>query len=203
MRRLSLIWIGFALYLSDQVFAQSGNPGLRTDVFSHPEVLCSALEENGIHTGQWKQIGSGFFNTQIEPSPHSPYSCEYPVWTAAPHVGGPTRLQLNEPAPRPSGPDITTIYRVSGDSAKRADIVSIAVTVHRPSALDIGKTELNRDITQLFKTINRQAPAGLFESIERQRYFRSRQPYGVVWFDLVKRDHHKTDDQVLWFRLQE
>jgi len=117
--------------------------------------------------------------------------------------GGPTLLQLNEPAPRPSGPDITTIYRVSGDSAKRADIASIAVTVHRPSALDIGKKELNRDITQLFKTINRQAPAGLFESIERQQCFRSRQPYGIVWFNLVARDHHKTDDQVLWFRLQE
>jgi hypothetical protein len=185
------------LYWCVQALSQSRNVEPTNDFFGHPAFLCSALEENGIYTAAWKQIGSDSFSRRIEPSPHSPYSCEYPAWVA------PAALVVGVPRVRPPVPDISTIYRVSGDTILRADIISIAVTIHRPSALKTGKEELDRLITQLFKTINRPEPAGLFQSIDAQRYFLSRQPYGIVWFSSVKQDHFAIEGDTLWFRLQQ
>jgi hypothetical protein len=171
------------------------------DFFSHPESLCSALEDTGIHAGPWRQIGLGFFSPPPGHSVPGPYFCEYPQWVAHSLTGAPSLARAQ--TVRSPGPDTSLVYRVSGDSEKRADIISIAVTVHVPAAMDIGEQELERQIIQLFKTIDHHEPPGLFQSIKRRQYFLSRQPYGIVWFNLVLRDHHNVDDQTLWFRLYE
>jgi hypothetical protein len=196
-------------YLSSSLFfvwcvqphAQANGTGQPKEFFSHPDSLCSALEDAGIHPGAWRQIGLGFFSDQSEHSVPGPYFCEYPQWVAHSLTGTPSLAGTQ--TVRPPGPDTNLVYRVSGDSQKRADIISIAVTVHRPSAMESGEQDLERQISQLFKTINHRQPPGLFQSIKRRQYFRSRQPYGIVWFNLVVPDHHNVDDQTLWFRRYE
>jgi hypothetical protein len=58
-----------------QAHAQPTNGGQQLkDFFSHPDFLCSALEDNGIHAGSWRQIGLGFFRGgQLERSFPGPF----------------------------------------------------------------------------------------------------------------------------------
>jgi hypothetical protein len=91
------------------------------------------------------------------------------------------------------------LYRVSGDSEKRADTITVAVTVYQPEAMRKGEQELESNVGLLFTIINRHEPAGLISSIEQHRYFRSRQPYAFVSFNLVRPDR-KPNEQVLWFK---
>jgi hypothetical protein len=76
-------------------------PARRPDeFFLHPEVLCKALEQYGIHTKPWAPIGLG---------PHSatvPFDCEY---TGVPELG-----------PGAGDQNHSTVFRVSGDYGQRA-----------------------------------------------------------------------------------
>lgn len=109
------------------------------------------------------------------------------------------------PAATHSNPESDTLYRVSGDTVRRADIISIAVTVYRLSALNAGKQEVERQIHLLFKSIGRPEPKFLVPCIEGHRYCRSRQSYGTVWFNLVTPDRKDKNDErrIFWFRLWE
>ena len=83
------------------------------DFFGTPEFLCSIFEESGIHTGPWK--------AKVE---HGPYFCEYDGQVLSSHPG---------PETSPVAvPHLIIVYRISGDRSKRADIITIAVTVHQP-----------------------------------------------------------------------
>ena len=171
--------------------AQSKSREKPDDFFSKPEVLCGALEDNGIHTGPWQPIGLGFAVTQSWNNSPSPYVCEYPAWV---------RGELRE---RDSATtDVSLVYRVSGDPHGRADTITLAVTVHKASAMRDGERELERNLELLFTRIGRSKPAGLIQSLERHRYFRSRQAYGNVSFSLVT-PTRRPSEQVLWFRLWE
>jgi hypothetical protein len=67
---------------------------------------------------------------------------------------------------------VSLVYRVSGDTGERADIVTIAVTVYRPEAMADAQQTLKRNIEMLFQAIERPLPAGLLASIDRSQYFR-------------------------------
>jgi hypothetical protein len=190
----------WALSLTSRCLAQPSTLDAPDEFFKDPAGLCAALEADGIHAGPWKRLGSGFFDSEIEPAVHAPFACEYPIWVKPPQTGLPPSRPPGSEVGR-SVPDTSLIFRVSGDSGQRADLISIAVTVHQASALATGKEELHRHVAQLFNLIHRRVPAGLYASIESQQHFRSRQPYGIVWFNLVKPDHHNLTDQTLWFRL--
>ena len=167
----------FFLFSCIQADAQAKRQPPPSDFFRDPQLLCAALEENGVHTGLWRQIGAGFAVPQARYSFPSPYTCEYPPWTHAP----PIQASL----PRPETPGISLIYRVSGDAEELADIITIAVTVHRPESMRAGEEELKRQIQLLFKSIKRPLPSGLIAAIGNHAYFRSRQSYGFVSFDLL------------------
>jgi len=133
--------------------------------------------------------------TQMTYSYPSPYACEAPQWV---------HPLPNQPPPGPDTPGFSVLYRVSGDAEKSADIISIAVTVHRSELLSAGENELQRDIRALFKSIQRPLPAGLIASISNHRYFRSRQSYGFVSFAVVVPDRIgdlRKGQQVLRFRI--
>ena len=183
-----------------QARAEPNDSRAPKDFFGDPELLCSALEDNGVSAGPWRPIGRGLFRDPKHLVP-GPYFCGNPQWVAPPRTGTPSLPGTQ--TVRPSGPDTNLVYRVSGDSQKRADIITIAVTVHRPSAMQLGEQDLARLISVLFKAINQHEPPGLFPSIRQRQYFLSRQPSGLVWFNLVVPDHHNVDDQTLWFRLYE
>jgi hypothetical protein len=166
------------------------------DFFARPEALCSALQVAGIETGPWQQIGAGFFNGQIERL-RSPYACQNSMPAASLAASSPVLAEAMHVPP----PALAVVYRVSGDVEKRADIITIAVTT-RPESVRSGEQELERLVALLFKYINRPEPAGLVPSIDRHRYFRSRQPYGKISFSLVT-PTRKPNERVLWFRLWE
>lgn len=158
-------------------FAQSGpavsrrraRPG---EFFAHPEALCKALNQVGIETSDWDQIGRSL---------HAPFMCEDE------HASATNR-------------DISTIFRVSGNTGSRADVISIAVTVTAPSAREAGQEEFGRVLAALFQSIGQPEPPSLLRAIARRRYYLARRSYGVVWFNFVTPD--RPDYQrVFWFRL--
>jgi hypothetical protein len=166
------------------------------EFFSNPEFLCSALRKNGVQTGSWQPIGAGFAASGMRYDYPSPFVCEYPEWThPAPPIAG---------APAVPGPDVSMIYRVSGDTGERADIVTIAVTVYRPEAMADGRQKLKRNIEMLFEAIGRSLPAGLLASIDRSQHYRFLQPYGLVSFALIVPERpldRRPGQKVLQFRL--
>jgi hypothetical protein len=190
----------FLLVSCAEVLSQTAIPARSDDFFNQPELLCSALEKNGLHSGPWKAIGLGFADVRPFSGP-SPYLCEAPQWV---HPPVPTQLpQLPTGGNldgRRSSSDISVLYRVSGDSAGRADVITIAVTVYQADAMEKGEHELKRNVALLFTAIKLAEPVGLLASIHQHRYFRTRQPFGFVSFNLVKPDR-KPNDQVLWFRI--
>jgi len=187
--------ISFFLFSCVQADAQANGQAPPDNFLSHPESLCTALEENGLHAGRWLRIGAAFGQTQMTYSYPSPYACEAPQWV---------HPVPNQPPPGPDSPGFSVLYRVSGDAETHADIITIAVTVHRPDSMDAGEEELRRDIDVLFKSIKQPLPAGLIPSISRHHYFRSRQAYGFVSFAVVVPERtadSRRGQQVLRFRI--
>ena len=89
-----------------QAYGQPNGARQPKEFFSHPDFLCSALEDNGVHAGPWRQIGLGFFSDQSERSVPGPYFCEYPQWVAHSLTGTPSRAGTE--VVRPPGPDTST-----------------------------------------------------------------------------------------------
>jgi hypothetical protein len=156
-------------------FAQSAG---RDEFFAHPQALCKALNQAGIETGDWEQIGHGR---------NSPFMCEYQGAPAADSNGFVDR-------------NLGALFRVSGNSASLADVISIAVTIDRPTDVAAGQKEMDRLVAALFQRIGHPEPAGLVRSIAARRYYLSRTPYGVLWFNFVNPDHPGFQ-RVFWFRL--
>lgn len=152
------------------------------EFFAHPETLCKALNPVGIETSDWDQIGE---------SSHSPFMCEDhttpPVNNAAP---------VDVDAYR----KIDALFGVSGDTGSRADVISIAVTITAPSARTVGQDYFSRLVAVLFQSIGKPEPSYLLRAIASRRYYLSRRPYGIVWFNFVTPDHPGYQ-RVFWFRL--
>jgi len=147
------------------------------EFFVHPEELCKALNPVGIETREWRQIGQ---------SMHSPFMCEY--------EGAPASRDAK------ANKDITTLFRVSGDTGPRADVISIAVTIKASTARAAAQEEFGRLVASLFEWIGQPEPPGLPRAIAARRYYLSRRPYGIVWFNFVIPDRPGYQ-RVLWFRL--
>jgi hypothetical protein len=133
--------------------------------FSHPEELCGALEDQGIHTSQWAPVGKG------PHPPNTPFDCD----------------NYTNPEDRDKTPladrGIGIIFRVSGDWQWRADIISVAATVDKPFDFDAAQTEFIRLVAAVFKFIGKPEPAGLIRAIHQRRYYQVRRRYGVIWFN--------------------
>jgi len=147
------------------------------EFFAYPEALCKALNPVGIETGEWKQIGQGM---------HSPFMCEY--------EGAPASRDAK------ANKDITTLFRVSGDTGPRADVISIAVTIRASTARAAAQEEFGRLLASLFEWMGQPEPPGLLRAIAGRRYYLARRPYGIVWFNFVIPDHPGYQ-RVFWFRL--
>jgi hypothetical protein len=150
------------------------------EFFAHPEALCKALNPVGIETGEWKQIGMGSHYTP------GPFMCEY--------EGAPASrdAKINK--------DIATLFRVSGDTGPRADVISIAVTIRRSAARAAAQEEFRLLVASLFQWIGQPEPPGLVRAIAERRYYLSRKTYGLLWFNFVVPDHPGYQ-RVFWFRL--
>jgi hypothetical protein len=146
------------------------------EFFVHPEVLCKALEQYGIHPNPWAPIGQG-------PHPAStPFDCEY--------------------RGAPEDENHTTVFRVSGDYAQRADILSLAVSVGAPSEWPAAQQEFLRLVSGLFNAIDKPPPAGLLRAIKGRRYYLRRSPYGVLWFNFIA-PMEPSQRRTFWFRLSQ
>ena len=146
------------------------------EFFVHPEVLCKALEQYGIHPNPWAPIGLG-------PHPTStPFDCEY--------------------RGAPEDRNHTTVFRVSGDYAQRADILSLAVSVGAPSEWAAAQQEFLRLVAGLFNAIDKPEPAGLIRAINARRYYLKRSPYGVLWFNFIA-PMEPSQRRTFWFRLSQ
>jgi hypothetical protein len=77
-----------------------------------------------------------------------PFECEY---TGAPG--------FDDPAARL--PEFHVVFRISGSTAARADIISIAVGVDKPGALAAGQAEFARLVAAMFQSIEQPQPANL------------------------------------------
>ena len=152
--------------------------GARPDeFFIHPEELCKALNPVGIETGEWGQIGQSL---------HSPFMCEYD--------GAPASRDAK------ANKDITTLFRVSGDTGPRADVISIAVTIKASTAQAAAQDEFGRLVASLFQWITQPEPPGLRRAIAARRYYLARRPYGIMWFNFMIPDQPRYQ-RVFWFRL--
>lgn len=147
------------------------------EFFVHPEELCKALNPVGIETGEWNQIGQSL---------HSPFMYEY--------EGAPASRDAK------ANKDITTLFRVSGDTGPRADVISIAVTIRASTARTPAQEEFGRLVSALFQWIGQPEPHGLHGAIGARRYYLARRSYGIVWFNFVIPDHPGYQ-RVFWFRL--
>ena len=120
-----------------------------------------------------------------------PFMCEHggapPVSDAAP---------LNRDAYR----DISVLFRVSGDTGSRADVISIAVSIMKPPARATGQEYFSRLVAVLFQSIGQPEPSGLLHAIAGRRYYLSRRAYGIVWFNFVTPDQPGYR-RIFWFRL--
>ncbi|HWB98342.1 MAG TPA: hypothetical protein VG672_16630 [Bryobacteraceae bacterium] len=160
-------------------------------IFDHPEKLCRALESRGIRTGDWTPIVKDSHGLAQE---HSPYACQYPPSGAREDTSNPVAvlglLKIRFP-------DLT--FRVSGDTAGRADSVTIAMTV--PPGVDLAKAKkrLLENIQAFFEVIGENPPKGLLLSIEHGQRFLVHETYGSISFLSLNRAPRRS--QVLWFQL--
>lgn len=150
--------------------------------FAYPRALCKALEPEGIRPGQWAPIG------RAAPSANAPFECEY--------------SGVPEADPPPKDWHHTTVFRVSGDYAQRADIISLAVGVGNQSDWPQAQEEFLRLVSPLFGAIGKPEPAGLKRAINARRYYLRRLPYGVVWFDFVA-PMEPSRRRTFWLRVSE
>jgi hypothetical protein len=151
------------------------------EFFVHPEVLCKALEHYGIHTKPWAPIGLG-------PHPAStPFDCEY------------RGVPETEP---PSVDEHTTVFRVSGNYAQRADTISLAITIGDPSNWQPAQEEFLRLVSGLFNAIGKLEPDGLIGAINARRYYLRRLSYGVLWFNFIA-PMEPSKRRTFWLRLSQ
>jgi hypothetical protein len=156
-------------------------PSIRPDeFFLHPEVLCKALEQYGIHTGPWAPIGKWSHA-------RSPFECEY--------------SSVPDGEPRTGHPH-STVFRVSGDYGQRADIISLAVNVGNPSEWLQAQQEFVRLVSGLFAAIGKTEPDGLKRAINIRRYYLRRMPYGVLWFNFIA-PMEPSNRRTFWIRLSQ
>jgi len=151
------------------------------EFFLHPEALCKALEQYGIRTGPWAPIGGARTHAK------SPFECEY---SGAPDAG---------PGAANSH---TTVFRVSGDYAERADIISLAVTIGDPSEWAPAQQQFLRLVSGLFHALGKPEPAGLIRAIDARRYYLRRLPYGVLWFNFIA-PMEPSKRRTFWLRLSQ
>ena len=155
------------------------------EFFAHPEELCKALNSVGIETGEWDQIGWNPLRTG------GPFMCQ--------HSGTPP-VSDAAPVDRDAYRYIGTLFRVSGDTGSRADVISIAVSITAPSARATGQDYFGGLLAALFQSIGQQEPPSLIRAIAGRRYYLSHRTYGIVWFNFVTPDHPGYQ-RVFWFRL--
>ena len=156
--------------------------------FDHPQILCTALAKQGVHTGTWAALGGG---------DSTPYECAYPAYPIRTKPAPTAAESLVEqfgghtPSPRTS-----LAFHVSGDRVS-ADRLSIAITIHDPGAKSLAKEQLLERIQSLYGVMHKSLPNGLAQSIRAERHFLLHLNYGVVSF--VSTFDGK--EQTLWFRL--
>jgi hypothetical protein len=181
VQRLRVLAVLLILLPPFHLFAQQRRTKMPDEFFAHPEKLCAALESFGISGGAWEPMN---------PGPHVPFECEY---TGTPGSDDPAAANL---------PEFHVVYRVSGDTATHADIISIAVVVDKPAALAAGQAELAQLVAAMFQSIGQPEPASLVAFMAKRRYYLSRRRYGIVWFNFVKPDHPGYR-RTFWFRLSQ
>lgn len=167
---VALLWTGV------QCAAQQPHLTKPDAFFDDPARLCGALADQGIEMQDWHTYNSF-------PRRNAPYFCEG-----------------RQSAIKKGRLDSDTIYRVSGDHSSNADIISISVTVPEAGDLPAGLDELTRYVDAIFKAIDKPQPIALTRSMKSRAYYMARQPYGVLWFNVVRpMDHPK--EHIFWFRL--
>jgi hypothetical protein len=186
VQRLRLLFAVLILSPPFHLFAQQRLPKMPDEFFASPKKLCAALEGFGISTGAWEPIGLGPHPVTVS----VPFECEY---TGTPGSDDPGHASL---------PEFHVVYRVSGDIAARADIISIAVVVNKPAALASGQAELARLVAALFQFIEQPEPANLIAFMAKRRYYLSRRRYGVVWFNFIRPDR-PFYQRTFWSRLSQ
>jgi hypothetical protein len=149
--------------------------------FDDPQALCKSLAGQGIETGDWRSY-SNFLHPDA-----GPFFCD-----------GRPEFSKQEKDPEEKG--IETIFRVSGDLKSRADIISISVTATPGSDIHTAQRDIARYVEAIFQAIDKPQPVALIRSIDTRSYYLARQPYGVVWFNVVK-PMRSPATRTLWFRL--
>src|SRR5215472_11795338 len=116
------ILFGFALWVSasSELCSQTPKPlpvvPKGDNWFDHPEILCLALEQQGVRPGAWQQL-----------APNSPvYQCEYPPMPARLDSSGQVVMSFAGQQPHPTG----LFFQVSGEQPKQVISISIAITIY-------------------------------------------------------------------------
>lgn len=170
----------FVVLATAELLAAPASARRPDEFFLHPEALCQALEEYGVHTGPWAPIG------KWSPA-KSPFECEY---NGAPD-GEPRTGRL-----------YSIVFRVSGDYAQRADIISLAITIGDPSERSQAQEEFLPLVSGLFAAIGKPEPAGLIRAIKTRGYYLRRLPYGVLWFNFIA-PMEPSPRRTFWLRLSQ
>jgi hypothetical protein len=105
------------------------------------------------------------------------------------------QLVLGLAAKQPSPPVSLTI-EVSGESATRADSVSISIAIGSPEAKPEAKKKMLAAISALYESVGHPVPRALPPFIEREQHYLGHLPYGTVSFF-----SSAAKQQTLWFRL--
>lgn len=156
----------------------------QASVWDQPERLCTALASQGFHTGAWQPL-----------APNSPvYRCGYPPETKVP-TDPAAQLVLGLAAKQPP-PPVSLTFEVSGESATRADSVSISIGIGSPEAKPEAKKNMLAVIAALYQTIGQPIPRALPQFIEKEQHYLGHLSYGTVSFF-----SSATKQQTLWFRL--
>ena len=144
--------------------------------FTHPEIVCAALAQQGYRAGAWRQLAPG---TPV-------YQCEYPAFR-------------REVVPDPSAQTSLT-FQVSGGYPDRVDRISISVTAKTPQAVPAAKAQMLACIRDLYRTIGKTLPSNLPAYVETEQHYLSHQTYGTVSFFSIAERGNATG-RVLWFRM--
>ncbi|PWU06998.1 MAG: hypothetical protein C5B51_11055 [Terriglobia bacterium] len=152
--------------------------------FDQPEILCTALQKQGVRAGAWGPIAGG---TPV-------HGCEYPPVvrpfdSAAAIVG---MLAAGQP-PLP----LTLAFHVSGVRPTQADTITIAITISSPDAKEEAKKLMLQCIKSLYEVIGQRLPVAVPAYLQREERFLSHQRYGIVSLFVTS----TPKQQVLWFRL--
>lgn len=148
--------------------------------FDDPGALCQVLIDYKIEPRPWASHNSLQKNA-------GPFFCE----------GIPDPREL---ANAPEEKSVETIFRVSGDTSARADIISVSVKVLDSTGMQTGQRDIKRYLESIFKAIDKPEPIALARSVDARREYLSTQTYGVLWFNVV-RPMRNPDQPVFWFRL--